>query len=128
MVYMQVLSHLPKEDMTEQTEYVKGVDKDVASNLIQGGSQPTAKGTVQVAGGHFPHFYVTELEGKRFLLAIPPEAEATKVSSYSAETQWSMVVERDETSGVILRVNAIERSADDPRFVNVISKHWPLEK
>jgi hypothetical protein len=108
------------------SQYITGVDENVVSDLYQGGSFPTAKGTlegtVEVAEAPYGHFFVTQLEGQRFLLALPPEAAATRVEELGSTTEWKMAVERDESTGVILHIVAIEKSSGSKEFVGVISR------
>jgi hypothetical protein len=104
------------------SQYITGVDENVVTDLYQGGSFPTAKGTLEVAKPPYGHFFVTELEGRRFLLALPPEAAATRIEESGNETEWKMAVERDESTGTILYVVAIEKSSGNKEFVGVISR------
>lgn len=104
------------------SQYITGVDEDVVSDLYQGGSLPTIRGTVKVAGSPYGHFFTTILEEQQFLLAIPPEADATRIEEFGDKTEWKMAVERDENTGVILHVVAIEKTSGNKEFVGVISR------
>ena len=103
------------------SNFILGVDENRVTDLIQGGSHEIVRGAVEVARAPYAHFYSTVLEGQKFLLALPPETEATRTSEYVPGTQWRMAVDRNE-AGVIQRVVAIEHTPGNREFASVISQ------
>ena len=103
------------------SNFIVGVDEKTVTDLIQGGSHEIVQGTVEVAKPPYTHFYSTVLEGRKFLLALPPEAEATRTSEHATGTEWRMAADRNE-AGVIQRVVAIEHAHGSREFANVISQ------
>lgn len=103
------------------SNFILGVDENMVTDLIQGGSHEVVRGTVEVAKPPYAHFYSTVLEGQKFLLALPPETQATRPSEHAEGTEWRMAIDRNE-AGVIQRVVAIEHAHGSREFANVISQ------